>query len=573
MFSSLKVSTRFLLITIVLASIGISLLLASALYGMHQIRSAAVGAMANVERMDVTQEMVRTVQIHFGAQLQEWKKLLLRGVRGGDEAALRQALEQFSAEEQGVQATLKELLQATRGMGTDDFGLGQTIQKHADLGEKYRLALGNYQTSGVFEVDNQVKDIDRQVSEGIERVAKQLVVRQRKAKESEIQSFANMYETQKRWMLLFGVAVFFAVLPAMWWVTLTVTKPITQIVRATEDLRAGEGDLTFRLPALGGEFDHIATSLNGFVNRIQEMLVKIRSSTEAVSRSAHEISAGGLDLSTRAEQQAATLEETVSTMEELTATVNESAGSFDKANQFARQASRVAEEGGAIVTQVKQNMDEIDTSARRIADITGAIDGIAFQTNILALNAAVEAARAGEQGRGFAVVAAEVRQLAQRSATAAKEIKTLITESTAKAEEGNQLVTRAERTMVDIVAATGEVSRIMSEVSATAREQSRGIDQINEALTQMNTTVQQNAAVVEQAAAAAESQKMQTQQLLAEVNAFKLEGMQAAKSFNAPANLGTVRARTLRREVQARDTRPRPALTPAPEATDDWQEF
>ena len=573
MFGKLKVSTRFLLFTTVLAIIGISLLTASALYGMQQIRSAAATAMANVEKMETTQEMVRTVQIHFGIQLQEWKNLLLRGVRGGDETALQKALEQFSAEEQGVQATLKELQQATRSMESQNFALGPTIANHAKLGEKYRAALANYQTSGVFEVDSQVKDLDRQVSEGIEYVAKQVVVMQRKAKVREVQSFADMYGAQKRWLLILGVAVFLALIAMIWIVTLSVTKPISEILRATEDLRAGESDLTFRLPALGGEFDRIAASLNGFVKKIHDMLCKIRSSSESVSLSAGEISAGGIDLSTRAEQQAATLEETVSTMEELTASIKESAGSYDQANQLARHASQVAQQGGTIVRQVKRNMDEVDSSAKRIVDISSTIDAIALQTNILALNAAVEAARAGERGRGFGVVAAEVRHLAQRSATAAKEIKSLVADSIAKSEEGSRLSVDAERTMVDILAATDQVSEIMTNVTATACEQFRGIEQINEALAQMNSVVQQNAAVVEQAAAAAESQTIQAQQLLAEVNAFKLESKTTTKEITSRA--GSFETRSSRPPPEpaaiARDPRP---ISPSPRvATDDWQEF
>ena len=571
MFGKLKVSTRFLLFTALLSSIGISLLTASALYGAHRIRSAAAAAMANVERTETTQEMVRAVQIHFAIQILEWKNLLLRGVRGGDDEALKKALEQFSTEEQGVQATLKELEQATRALETQDFAIGATIDNHAKLGVKYCEALTNYQASGVFEVDNQVKDLDRQVSEGIERIAKQIVVMQRKSKAREIQFFAEMYAAQKRWSLVLGVAVFLSLIATIWWVTLSVTKPIGQILGATEGLRAGEGDLTFRLPSLGGEFDHIAISLNGFVKKIHDMLFKIRASTEAVSTAAQEISAGGLDLSTRAEQQAATLEETVSTMEELTATVSQSANSFDQANHLARQASQVAAQGGTIVKQLKRNMDEIDTTAKRIADISGAIDGIAFQTNILALNAAIEAARAGEQGRGFAVVASEVRQLAQRSANAAKEIKTLIGDSIAKSDEGNRLVVEADRTMLDIVAATGQVSQIMDQVSATAREQARGIDQINEALMQMNTTVQQNAAVVEEAAAAAESQKIQAQQLLAEVNVFKLQTDSTAMDTNARGHRRTPEVSLHRRASSP--TAIRPALVPPAVGKDDWQEF
>ncbi|MFN7183764.1 MAG: methyl-accepting chemotaxis protein, partial [Thermomonas haemolytica] len=227
-------------------------------------------------------------------------------------------------------------------------------------------------------------------------------------------------------------------------------------------------------------------------------------------------------LSMRTEQQAASLEETASSMEELTSTVKQNADNARQANQLAIGAASVAESGGEVVQKVVSTMGDIQTSSRRIADIIGVIDGIAFQTNILALNAAVEAARAGEQGRGFAVVAAEVRSLAQRSAGAAKEIKQLITDSVVKVEEGSALVDQAGKTMGEIVGSVKRVTDIMADISAASQEQSSGIEQVNQAITQMDEGTQQNAALVEEASASAESMRQQAAALVEAVAAFRL---------------------------------------------------
>ena len=283
-----------------------------------------------------------------------------------------------------------------------------------------------------------------------------------------------------------------------------------------------DGDLTRRIDArLPGRFGELANDTNSTVEHLTGIVGQIRTGSESINAAAAEIARGNEDLSRRTEQQAAALEETASSMEELTSTVRQNADNARQASQLAHGAAGVAEQGGAVVGQVVDTMTGITESSRRIADIIGVIDGIAFQTNILALNAAVEAARAGEQGRGFAVVAAEVRTLAQRSAGAAKEIKQLITDSVSQVEEGSALVNRAGQTMGEIVDSVKRVTDIMADISAASQEQSAGIEQVNQAITQMDEGTQQNAALVEEAFAAAQSMEHQASELVGLVAAFK----------------------------------------------------
>ncbi len=282
-----------------------------------------------------------------------------------------------------------------------------------------------------------------------------------------------------------------------------------------------DGDLTRRIDTrLPGRFGELASDTNRTVEHLTGIVGQIRTGSESINASAHEIARGNEDLSRRTEQQAAALEETASSMEELTSTVRQNADNARQASQLAHGAAGVAERGGEVVGQVVQTMSGITASSHRIADIIGVIDGIAFQTNILALNAAVEAARAGEQGRGFAVVAAEVRTLAQRSAGAAKEIKQLITDSVSQVETGSALVDQAGRTMGEIVDSVKRVTDIMADISAASQEQSAGIEQVNQAITQMDEGTQQNAALVEEAFAAAQSMEHQANELVGLVAAF-----------------------------------------------------
>jgi methyl-accepting chemotaxis protein len=268
--------------------------------------------------------------------------------------------------------------------------------------------------------------------------------------------------------------------------------------------------------------DSLMYAMRKMQQGLAQLVDKVRSGTDTITTASSEIAAGNIDLSARTEEQASSLEETAASMEELTSTVQTNTDNVQQANVLASQASEIALKGGQVVEQVVQTMGSINDAAKRIADIIGVIDGIAFQTNILALNAAVEAARAGEQGRGFAVVASEVRNLAQRSAAAAKEIKALINDSVDRVDTGSRLVNVAGETMSDVVASVKRVTDIMGEITLAGQEQSAGIAQVNQAVAQMDQVTQQNAALVEEAAAAADSMQAQAQQLSRIVSTFRL---------------------------------------------------
>jgi len=300
-----------------------------------------------------------------------------------------------------------------------------------------------------------------------------------------------------------------------------LTGPINEVKEAMT--RLAEGDLTAAVKGqYKGEFAAMGDAVNACITNLLNMVNQIRSAAGSIGASSSEIAQGNSDLSRRTESQASSLQETASSMEELTGTVRQNADNARQANQLAAGAREQAEKGGSVVGEAIGAMAEIDRASKKIADIIGVIDEIAFQTNLLALNAAVEAARAGEQGRGFAVVASEVRNLAQRSATAAKEIKALINDSVAKVDEGARLVNESGATLGLIVNSVKKVSDIIAEIAAASEEQSAGIDQVNKAVSDMDQGVQQNAALVEQAAAASESMREQAQALGQLMEFFKV---------------------------------------------------
>jgi len=327
-----------------------------------------------------------------------------------------------------------------------------------------------------------------------------------------------------RWLLLGlgAVSVLLAVGFASW-VTRSITRPMAEAVAIAR--RVAAGDLDQQVAArTRDECGQLLTALGEMNESLTHIVGRVRQGADTMATATSQIAAGNLDLSSRTEEQASALEQTSASMQELAQTVKQNYESGQHANRLAESASEVAVQGGAVVGRVVETMEAINDSSRRIADIIGVIDGIAFQTNILALNAAVEAARAGEQGRGFAVVASEVRNLAGRSATAAKEIKGLIGDSVANVSEGCKLVEQAGSTMDEIVVHVRRVADLMREITHASQDQTAGIDQISQAVGQMDQVTQQNAALVEEAAAAAQSLEHQAQQLVHAVSVFTLRG-------------------------------------------------
>jgi methyl-accepting chemotaxis protein len=318
------------------------------------------------------------------------------------------------------------------------------------------------------------------------------------------------------WLAAIALAVASTVL-----VTRSITRPLNTAMELAQAVAQGKLDnREEKYPR--DETGQLLSALNRMNRDLYRTVSSVRDSSLAIATATDQIARGNEDLSARTEQQAGSLEETASSMEELTSTVKHNTDNARQANQAAETASKVAVEGGKVVTQVVSTMDSINAAARKITDIIGVIDGIAFQTNILALNAAVEAARAGEQGRGFAVVATEVRNLAQRSASAAKEIKALIEASVQEVDNGTALAGKAGKTMEDVVASVNRVTALMRELASASAEQESGIAQINQAIGQMDAATQQNAALVEEAAAASAAMRQQAARLEEAVGAFQL---------------------------------------------------
>ncbi|QRR35320.1 methyl-accepting chemotaxis protein [Hydrogenophaga sp. YM1] len=326
-----------------------------------------------------------------------------------------------------------------------------------------------------------------------------------------------------------AVSVALVSLGLLWALQRLVLRPLggepAEAVAVSE--RVARGDLGQPVPVRPGDQHSLMAQLARMQRDLAGVVARVRQGAEAVATASSEISQGNQDLSGRTEGQASALEETAASMEQLGTAVGQNAGHAREADQLARSASELAEQGGAAVQRVVDTMGDINAGSRKIADIIGVIDGIAFQTNILALNAAVEAARAGEQGRGFAVVASEVRHLATRSAQAAHEIKALIGSSVDSVDQGTVLVNEAGQTMREVIASIQKVSRLMSDISTASGEQSAGVGQVGEAVVQLDQTTQQNAALVEQMAAAANSLRQQADELVSTVSVFRLGAVEA----------------------------------------------
>ena len=359
-----------------------------------------------------------------------------------------------------------------------------------------------------------------------------LTALQRKLAESDGQQALADIRSARAVMLVLGIAALLLGAVLAYGITVSITRPLRRAVGVAQSVAAG--DLSSQIEVTGrDETGELLQALSDMNNSLVAIVADVRRGSEAIATATSQIAAGNTDLSSRTEEQASALEQTAASMEELADTVKQNYEHGKHANQIAESASQVAVKGGAVVSQVVQTMEQINTSSRKIADIIGVIDSIAFQTNILALNAAVEAARAGEQGRGFAVVASEVRSLAGRSAEAAKEIKALIGASVENVESGSAQVAQAGQAMGEIVSSVQRVSDLIGEITASATEQRDGIAQVNQAVTHLDQMTQQNAALVEESTAAAASMRDQAQHLAEVVSVFNV-GAVAVRAPVAP---------------------------------------
>jgi methyl-accepting chemotaxis protein len=378
------------------------------------------------------------------------------------------------------------------------------------------IAIGAYDSAQA--VDN-VLDRAKVHIHDVERAAAKInEIVQREAEDTRVEFEASMRFAAWAFACVLLVVVLLVV-PLTMLNARSIVEPVRHASEIAQAIAAGNLASTMDISGRD-ETATLMQSLSGMQQSLRSMVGEIRATSESMSTASAEIATGNQDLSGRTEQAASSLQQTASSMEQLTGTVRQTAESASTANQLAGAAAQAAQKGGAVVSQVVTNMEEITTSSRRIGEIIGVIDGIAFQTNILALNAAVEAARAGEQGRGFAVVAGEVRNLAQRSANAAREIKSLINASVEKVESGSRLVQDAGVTMREIVTGVQRVSDIIGEITAATSEQSNELGQVNAAVTQLDQMTQQNAALVEQSAAAAQSLTDQAHRLSNMISSF-----------------------------------------------------
>ncbi len=405
---------------------------------------------------------------------------------------------------------------------------------------------------------------------------------------AEFESRQGTYSATRNWVIAAILLCIAVAAAAGWWLIRSIIVPLSEAIDVAR--RVAAGDFSQKIEVHGhDETGQLLSALKDMNATLVNTIGQVRSGMETIGVASQQIASGNADLSSRTESQANSLQETASSMEELTTTVKQNADNARQANQLVVSASDFAVKGGQVVGQVVDTMGSIKESSRKIVDIIGVIDGIAFQTNILALNAAVEAARAGEQGRGFAVVASEVRNLAQRSAGAAKEIKALIGDSVEKVDAGSKLVDEAGKTMNEIVNSVKHVADIMSEITAASQEQSSGIEGVNQAIAQMDEMTQQNAALVEQAAAAAQSMQDQASELAHAVARFKI-GTNMQQMAERPRMV--VARAPVKAVAHKPAVKPRAAVRPAqtgskPESTaavqskntvsmpsgDDWEEF
>jgi methyl-accepting chemotaxis protein len=527
-FKNVKIGTRMgaafgavLVLALLLVAVGVTRL-------QNVARATAEMDLAN-RRADLASQWL-TANLTNGALTQA----RLRSVDAADSKAIA---DKMAANSASVSSAQKELAQLVARSEAERLlaNIGAKRKEFLDLRAKI-FAMAENGTASPAELRSMVDSKLQPLSNAYDDAMRELVRFQAGLLKQARADVDAMVESGKTLLLLAGGAV--AVLSALlaWMLTRSITRPLGEAVEIARTVASGDLAVEVRVMS-SDETGQLMAALKTMTGNLNQLVARVRLGTETIATAATEVAEGNLDLSARTEQQAGSLEETASSMEELTGTVQQNAENARQGTQLAASASSVAEKGGAVVSRVVETMAAINGSARKIVDIIGVIDGIAFQTNILALNAAVEAARAGEQGRGFAVVASEVRTLAQRSASAAKEIKALIDDSVQQVEAGSALVNEAGATMQEVVRSVHRVSDLMAEISSASQEQRDGIEQVNQAIGQMDQVTQQNAALVEEAAAATQSMREQADTLAQAVSAFRLDRRVSAPAGMPPARL------------------------------------
>ncbi len=543
-------SVRNKILAVVGAGIGI---VAIAGFYAYLLALSGFAAMVRVNETQVASAaMIQTAQTRFKEQVQDWKDVLLRG---HDAAALEKYWSQFVEAEKDVRERTQRLRDTAQNAEVRDI-LGRFLVAHEEMGRKYREGLEAFKKAGFDHKagDAAVKGIDRAPTDLLTQAADWV----RGDADSTVAAVQRDVAGKLNLMLIVaGAAIAGAGLLSAILLVRMVVRPLGAAVHVARSV--AQGDLTVRAASSSrDETGMLLHALQEMGDGLSRSVSSIRAAAESVGSASKQIASGNADLSARTEQQASSLEEAASSMEELMTTVKLNAENARQASQLALGASDTASDGGRLMDEVVGTMGGISAASRKIGDIIGVIDGIAFQTNILALNAAVEAARAGEQGRGFAVVAAEVRGLAQRSAAAAKEIRDLIQASVARVDGGTALVENAGSKMGEIVSAIKRVSDVVSEISAASQEQITGIEQVSRAVTQMDQVVQQNAALVEESASASESMAAQAEHLIQSVAGFKIEERSAGAPRVEPVAL---RVGSVAAPLKAQDA---PRLAPKP---------
>ncbi|MDR6890181.1 MULTISPECIES: methyl-accepting chemotaxis protein [Variovorax] len=521
-FQGLPVAVKLVLSFLVVAAVGAGV---SGLGIFHMGRiNASTESLYNNDLRAI--KSVQAANIHLLDASRAQMGLLSAGTKGERNLGFKELKEAVAALESNV-ADAKPLLEETtegRELHEQYQKLMPPLKKHladfADLIARQTLDSSQFEGNVPEESALLLKE-----SRALEKVLQSMVAYNDQQARSSMEDAAGTFKQSRLLMLLLALAGVVISLGLGVAVARLLAGQLGGEPAYAADVvgRIASGDLTERVQARTARSGSLLFSIKRMQDQLTDVVVRIKTSSDAIATASGQIAAGNQDLSSRTEEQASSLEETAASMEELTSTVKQNADNARQANQLALSASEVAVKGGNVVGQVVDTMASINASSKKIVDIIGVIDGIAFQTNILALNAAVEAARAGEQGRGFAVVAAEVRSLAQRSGAAAKEIKGLIDDSVGKVDVGSALVGEAGKTMAEIVGSVKRVTDIIGEITAASQEQSTGIEQVNQAIAQMDQVTQQNAALVEEAAAAAQSMQEQAASLVDAVSVFRLE--------------------------------------------------